>query len=65
MSLKAFHVVFIVLAILLAVWVAVWGFTVEGGAWEPVLGGASVVVAIGLGVYLWKFIQKMKDVSYL
>jgi len=65
MSLKAFHVAFIVLAILLAGWVAVWGFTTDGGTWPPVLGGASVLVGIGLVVYLWKFLKKMKDVSYL
>ena len=65
MSLKAFHVAFIVLAILLAVWVAVWGFTVAGGTWEPMMGGASVLVGIGLVVYLMRFLKKMKDVSYL
>lgn len=65
MSLKAFHVAFIVLAIVLAGWIAVWGFTAGGGTWPPVLGGASILVGIGLVVYLVKFLKKMKDVSYL
>lgn len=68
MSLKAFHVAFIVVAILLAGWVAVWGvqeFRAGGGGWEILLGAASALAAVGLGVYLVKFVKKMKGVSYL
>lgn len=65
MSLKAFHVAFIVLAILLSGWIAVWGLTAGGGGWPPILGGAAVLVGIGLVVYLVKFVKKMKDLSYL
>ncbi len=65
MSLKAFHVVFIVVSIGLSAWVAVWGWTVSGGTWERVLGGIAAVAAAALVVYLVKFVRKMKDVSYL
>lgn len=65
MSLKAFHVVFIVVSIGLAAWVAVWGWTVDGGTWERALGGAATGAAAALVIYLVKFVRKMKDVSYL
>lgn len=67
MSLKAFHVVFIVVAIVLAAWVAAWGLQGlgSGGGWEVVLGAASALAAVGLVVYLVRFIKKMKGVSYL
>jgi hypothetical protein len=65
MSLKAFHVAFIVVAIGLAAWMAVWGLTVTAGGAERALGGGAVVAAVGLAIYLVKFVRKMKDVSYL
>lgn len=65
MSLKAFHVAFIVVAIGLAAWVAVWGLTVAAGGAERALGVAAAASAVGLVVYLVKFVRKMKDVSYL
>ena len=65
MSLKAFHVAFIVVAIGLAAWLAVWGWTVEGGTWERGLGGMATGAAAALVVYLVRFVRKMKDVSYL
>lgn len=65
MSLKAFHVFFIVAAILLALWVTAWGLTGGGGSWAPLLGVAAAVVAVGLVIYLVNFLKKMKDVSSL
>lgn len=65
MSLKAFHVVFIVVAIGLSAWVAVWGWTVADPTWERGLGGIATGAAAALVVYLVKFVRKMKDVSYL
>lgn len=68
MSLKAFHVVFIVVAIVLAAWVAAWGLQglgSAGGGWEVALGAASALAAVGLVVYLVRFVKKMKGVSYL
>jgi L-lactate permease len=65
MSLKAFHVAFIVAAIGLAAWLAVWGFTVESGGSARLLGALAAVAMVGLVVYLARFLRKMKDVSYL
>ena len=66
MSLKAFHVAFIVVAIVLAAWIAVWGFTVHhAGAAERMLGVLGAIAVCGLLAYLVKFVRKMKDVSYL
>lgn len=65
MSLKAFHVVFIVVAIGLATWVAVWGWTVADPTWHRGLAGLATGAAAALVVYLVKFVRKMKDVSYL
>lgn len=69
MSLKTFHVVFIVVAIVLAAWVAAWGLLqglgAGGGGWEVALGAASALAAVGLVVYLMRFVKKMKGVSYL
>lgn len=68
MSLKAFHVVFIVVAIVLAAWVAAWGLRglgAGGSGWEVALGAASALAAVGLVVYLARFLRKMKGVSYL
>lgn len=67
MSLKAFHLVFIVLATLLAGGVGVWAWgqrAVEGNLY---LGLAVVcfLAALGLIVYGIWFVKKLKDVSYL
>jgi hypothetical protein len=63
MSLKAFHVAFIVLAIALAGWVAVWAWAAGGG--YVALAAASAASGVGLAVYLVRFLRKMKGVSYL
>ena len=63
MSLKAFHVAFIVLAIVLAGWIAVWAWGQGGG--YTALAGAAAVAGLGLVAYLVRFLRKMKGVSYL
>jgi p-aminobenzoyl-glutamate transporter AbgT len=63
MSLKAFHVAFIVLAIALAGWVAVWAWG-EGGGYTA-LAAASALAGLGLVAYLVRFLRKMRGVSYL
>jgi hypothetical protein len=68
MSLKAFHIVFIVTAILLALGFGAW----ELKAWWEVratadlmFGIASVLVGVGLIFYARYFLKKLKNVSYL
>lgn len=69
MSLKAFHLVFIVASILLAVGFAVWSlmdyFSPNGKTWDLVAGIGSIVVAIALVIYERYFLKKTKNVSYL
>lgn len=69
MSLKAFHVVFIVASILLALGFAGWSlvtyFTAQGGIWYLIAGVGSVATAVGLVFYERYFLKKLKNVSYL
>lgn len=60
MSLKAVHLLFIVLSALLSAGLGWW-------AWEryPLMAGACAVLAVGLAVYGVWFVKKLKDVSYL
>ena len=68
MSLKAFHLVFIIASILLAfgfgVWLAVRFFS-EGGAWNLIFAAASFAAGVGLIFYERYFLKKTKDVGYL
>ena len=59
MSLKYFHIVFIVLSTLLTLGFAYWCLT-EGGATWTVVGIASAVIGLGLPVYGWYFLKKTK-----
>jgi len=68
MSLKAFHIVFIVASILLALGFGVW----EVKAWldtrrtlDLVFGVGSLVAGIGLLFYARYFLKKLKKVPYL
>ena len=69
MSLKAFHIVFIVASILLAVGFGVWCLlnylSPEGKLRDLILAIASGVVVIALLVYERYFLKKLKNVSYL
>ena len=68
MSLKAFHIVFIVLSILLTLGFAAWSFVSysHGG---PLLhlwfGIGSLASGIALVFYSKYFLRKLKDISYL
>jgi len=57
MSLRAFHVLFIILAILMAAGCAGWAFA-NGVA--PAFGISCAVVAIGLVLYAVYFLKKTK-----
>jgi hypothetical protein len=66
MSLKAFHVAFVVCSVLLAVGFGVWALLQRtGGTLYLVLGLVSFAVAAGLVVYGVWFLKKLKGVSYL
>ena len=64
MSLKAFHLVFILLSILFSFVFGIWG-VMSGGTAELVLGVISLVGMVGMSVYLFFFLKKLKHVSYL
>ena len=68
MSLKAFHLVFIILSILFTLMFGVWGVVNHGSSGktgELVLGVISLAGTVGLSVYLRYFLKKLKHVSYL
>ena len=69
MSLKAFHLVFIVSSILLAFgsggW-SLWHYSQPGGqTLDLVFGSGSVLAGVALGVYGKYFLKKLKHISYL
>ena len=69
MSLKAFHLIFIIAAILLAAGCAIWFWmsysSPQRGAWDLVWAVASTLAGVGLIVYEVYFLKKLKNVSYL
>lgn len=69
MSLKAFHIVFIVASVLLAAGFATWSilnYFSPGGRLADLLAGiGSAVVAVALLIYERYFLKKTKDISYL
>jgi len=61
MSLKQFHIVFIVMAVLTSAGFAVWAFTrYQADAGVMLMGWVSAVVAFGLAVYGVWFLKKLK-----
>ena len=68
MSLKAFHIVFVMASVALCLLLAVWGFGQfrEGaGASALVLSGLGAMGAVGLVVYGRYFLRKLRHISYL
>ncbi|HLX70052.1 MAG TPA: hypothetical protein VKV04_10540 [Verrucomicrobiae bacterium] len=68
MSLKAFHLVFIVASIALAFGFGIWlvtNFFHEGGALNLVFAVVSFGAGVGLIFYERYFLKKTKDISYL
>lgn len=69
MSLKALHIVFIVVSTLLAAGFGVWalGFSrSEDGGWIYLaLGLIGLAAAVGLPIYGSWFLKKTKHVSYI
>jgi hypothetical protein len=69
MSLKAFHIVFVIASVLLALGFGLWALIESAqpdrGAGMIVMGVAALVVAAGMIVYGVWFLRKLKNVSYL
>lgn len=69
MSLKAFHLIFIIASIILAAGFAAWSlvnyFSAQAGVWYLVAGIGSALAAVGLVFYEIYFLRKLKNVSYL
>lgn len=62
MSLRAFHILFIILAITLTAGFGLWALR-QDAAWGSPFGFVSLVFAAVLVIYLVWFIRKIKSVS--
>ncbi len=68
MSLKAFHILFIVASTLLAFGFGVWAlkqYFAGASKTDLALGIASLVLGLGLIWYGRYFLRKLKDIGYL
>ena len=68
MSLKAFHLVFVIASVLLAFGFAAWSFTEYSntrGPLELAFGIGSLLAGAGLLAYGKYFLKKLKHISYL
>jgi ABC-type phosphate transport system permease subunit len=64
MSLRAFHIVFVVVTIVLSLYVALWGlreFTQERSFTALTLGALFLLMGVGLIVYGKKVFVKLRD----
>lgn len=64
MSLRAFHIVFVVVTIVLSLYVALWGireFSEERSASALTLGILFLIMAVGLMIYGKKAFAKLRD----
>lgn len=64
MSLRAFHIVFIIVTVILSLYVALWGireFAQERSNMGLVLAVLFLVTAVGLMVYGKKAFAKLKE----
>lgn len=64
MSLRAFHIVFVVVTIVLSLYVALWGireFTEQRSGTALTLGVLFLAMAVGLMVYGKKAFAKLRD----
>jgi multisubunit Na+/H+ antiporter MnhC subunit len=64
MSLKAFHLIFIMVSIALAFGFGVW-LVIQGGVLNVIFAVGSFGVGVGLIFYERYFLKKTKDVSFL
>ena len=64
MSLRAFHIVFIIVTVVLSLYVALWGireFAQERSNMGLVLGILFLITAVGLMVYGKKAFAKLRE----
>ena len=64
MSLRAFHIVFVVVTTVLSLYVALWGireFAQERSATALTLGVLFLAMAVGLMIYGKKTFAKLRD----
>ncbi len=68
MSLRSFHLFFIVASITISLMMAVWGGvtyeSVRGSVWHLVTALGAVTTAGLLALYLNNFIKKTKEIGY-
>jgi len=68
MSLKAFHLLFIVASIALSVWFGIWCFgeySFTESALTLIMGILSFVSTIGMSLYLGWFLKKSRGIGYI
>ena len=68
MSLKAFHVVFIILSLICSVGFGIWeirSYRNTGEVTDLLMGIGSFVVSVLLLIYFRWFLRKLKNESYL
>lgn len=68
MSLKAFHIFFVIVSTLLCVLVGLWGlreYQSTGGSEMLWLCSVSLVLGVALVGYGFWFLRKLKNVSFL
>jgi hypothetical protein len=66
MSLKSFHVFFIIVSILLALGFGVWAVRTQGAVQSGLIhamGAASLAIGVALVVYLALFLRKLKRID--
>ena len=68
MSLKSFHIFFIVVSAITVFGFGIWGvyiFITEADVSYLLMAIPSLAVGVALVIYGIKFLQKLKDISYL
>ncbi len=68
MSLKVFHLFFIVVSILFSAYLGFWGLAENSDTPNTVIFGIAIgsfVASVGLTAYLFWFLKKSKNIGYL
>ncbi len=68
MSLKSFHLVFVIASLVLASWFAVWCYnqgSETGDTGTLAMGVVSLISAVGLAVYLTWILKKLKPMPFV